>query len=142
MINGVKEALLVALLAVMTMCPVVPSSWVEGVPLRAPLLVSKRAHVGFPEIVKTTAVPLADALGLNEYVVPAFTLVGGTPCSVTVEAGMAVVAGEPTAAAGVVAESSPPHPANSSVAAKHAASLIDDVENDRVEIKAAPPVSR
>jgi hypothetical protein len=138
MVNGVNEAVLVALLAVITMCPVVPSLRVVGVPLRAPLRVSKCAHVGCPEIVKATTVLLADAVGLNEYVPPAITLIGGTPCSVTGGAGRAVVAGETLAAAGVVAESPPPHPAKSSVAAKHAANLID-VENGRVEIKAAPP---
>ncbi len=63
MVNGVKEAVLVALLAVMTMCPVVPSSRVEGVPLRAPLLVSKCAQAGWPETLKITSVLLADTLG-------------------------------------------------------------------------------
>jgi hypothetical protein len=129
MVNGFNEAVLVALLAVMAMCAVVPSSRVEGVPLRTPLLVSKCAHLGCPEILKTTCVLLADAVGRNEYVPPAITLVGGFPCSVT---GVAVPAD-------VVAESSPPHPAKSSVAAKHAVSLSDDVENGRVEIKSAPP---
>lgn len=120
MVNGCNEAVLVALLAVMAMCPVVPSSRLEGVPLSTPLLVSKCAHLGCPEILKTTRVLLADAVGRNEYMPPAITLVGGTPCSVM---GAAAV---PT---DVVAGSPPPHPAKSSVAAKHAVSLIDDVKN-------------
>jgi len=66
MVNGVNEAVLVALVAVMTMCPVEPSLRADGVPLKAPLLMSKCAHAGCPEILKITTVLLADTVGWNE----------------------------------------------------------------------------
>jgi hypothetical protein len=85
-VNDVIEVLMLADLAVIVMCPVVPSSLTRGVPLIAPLLVSKASHAGSPDMPKVTPTLLGDTVGWNEYVVPTVALGGGAPFNaITVE---------------------------------------------------------
>jgi hypothetical protein len=67
-------------LTLMTMFEYVPACWALGVPVRAPLLELNVAHAGLPLIEKVSGSPSASlAVGVNEYVDPDCTLVGGVP---------------------------------------------------------------
>jgi hypothetical protein len=80
MVKGVRDVLLPSVLAVMMMCPVVPSSAARGIPLSAPVVVSNLIHAGCPDMVNpTTALP-GETEGWNEYWVPTVALSGGAPC--------------------------------------------------------------
>ena len=63
MVKGPTDPVLVPLLAMMVMSPVSPTSFVLGVPLNTPVLVSKLAHAGCPSIAKVTTPLLAGTVG-------------------------------------------------------------------------------
>jgi hypothetical protein len=83
MANGPMDALLKPLLAIMVIFPAVPILLAVGMPLNAPVLESKPAHAGFCTIEKVTTSMLDDTIGWNKYLVPAVTLVGGFPFSIS-----------------------------------------------------------
>ena len=56
-VNGPIDELLLPLVPVMVMLPVVPSLAVAGLPVIAPVLASKAAHVGCPLILNVTTPP-------------------------------------------------------------------------------------
>ena len=67
-------------LTLMTIPVEVPTSVAAGVPLRLPLAGLKVAHEGLPVIEKASVPPLGlEAVGWNEYPLPATTVVAGVP---------------------------------------------------------------
>ena len=77
--NGPIEALLAPSLTEMVMLGVWPSSLGDGVPLTAPVVVSKVIQPAWPSILKVRPVPLTETVGLKEYVLPTAALEGGVP---------------------------------------------------------------
>src|ERR1700722_12441970 len=83
MANGPIDAVALLSLATIMILAVVPTLPTEGVPLSAPVLLSKLAHAGLRLMENVTpVVPGATTVGRNEYVLPAVTLVGGEPCKI------------------------------------------------------------
>jgi hypothetical protein len=82
MANGPIDAVALLSLARIMILEVVPTLPTEGVPLSAPVLLSKLAHAGLRLMENVTPVAPEDTVGRNEYMVPAVTLVGGEPCKI------------------------------------------------------------
>jgi hypothetical protein len=85
MVNGVLVALAPAVLAVMTICPVVPSSLAEGVPASAPVLVLNASQEGRPVAANDIPAPLEITLGWNKYCSPTVAVAEGLP-SIVIDA--------------------------------------------------------
>ena len=78
--KAAREALKVPSLTVMTMLEKVPTSAVGGVPESWPELGLKLAHDGAFTMLNVRALPFGSAAaGVNEYGVPAITVVAGFP---------------------------------------------------------------